>query len=185
MEELSDEALMARVVEGDRGAFRTLVERHMRVVLSLAQRIMKVPADADELAQETFLKVLMRPALFNPSKARFTTWLHRVTVNLCIDRQRTRAEHYDGEVQAEPAADLRLADLVEAGERRAALNTSLMALPVRQRTAIVLFYMQELSQREAASIMNVSEGAFESLLQRGRSSLALALRPHANPESNS
>jgi len=175
MERQTDEQLMRRVANGDHGAFSVLVDRHMRRVVSLAQSITRIRADADDIAQEAFLRVWQRPRLFDASQARFTTWLHRVTVNLCIDRGRVRAPEPLDNVPEQSMDAVSLVDLLYTAERRAAVGAALQQLSVQQRTAIALFHMQGFSQREAAAIMELSEGAFESLLQRGRRALALVL----------
>jgi len=175
MERQTDEQLMQRVAKGDHRAFSVLVDRHMRRVVSVAQNITRTRADADDIAQETFLRVWERPRLYDVSQARFTTWLHRVTVNLCIDRQRVRTPDPLDDVPEQPLDAASLVDLLYAAERRSAVSAALRELSVQQRTAIALFHMQGFSQREAAAIMELSEGAFESLLQRGRRALALVL----------
>jgi RNA polymerase sigma-70 factor (ECF subfamily) len=175
MQQPTDEELMMRVIRRDAAAFTELVERHIRRVVSLAHDIVRVAAEADEIAQETFLRLWERPQLFLPAKARFTTWLHRVTVNLCIDRKRTRRFDSLEPAPEQQAADPPLFEALHAARLRAVVNGALMALPIRQRTALVLFYMHELSQKDAAAVMEVSEGAFESLLQRARRALVSIL----------
>jgi len=179
MERQTDEQLMRQVAKGDHTAFSVLVDRHMRRVVSLAQSITGKRADADDVAQETFLRVWEQPRRFDASQARFTTWLHRVTVNLCIDRRRARTPASLDELPEQALDTASLVDLLYADEQRAAVSAALQELSVQQRTAIALFHMQGFSQREAAAIMALSEGAFESLLQRGRRALAQVLESAA------
>ncbi|MFC7688962.1 sigma-70 family RNA polymerase sigma factor [Paeniroseomonas aquatica] len=89
--ELDDAALMARAGAGDRTAFNLLVGRHGTRALRLALRVLGDPAEAEEVAQEAFLRAWQAAAGFDPARARFTTWLHRIVVNLAIDRTRRRA----------------------------------------------------------------------------------------------
>jgi RNA polymerase sigma-70 factor, ECF subfamily len=175
MDRQTDEQLMRQVAKGDHTAFSILVDRHLRRVVSVAQSITGTRTDADDIAQETFLRVWERPRLFDASQALFTTWLHRVTVNLCIDRRRVRRPGSLDEIPEQPMDTVSLVDLLYTAERRAAVGAAMLTLSVQQRTAIALFHMQGFSQREAAAIMELSEGAFESLLQRGRRALALVL----------
>ena len=84
----SDEALMAKIAEGDRGAFHALTRRHLPRILRVAARVLGNAGDAEDVAQEAFLRVWSHADRWDPEKARVTTWLHRIVVNLCIDRRR-------------------------------------------------------------------------------------------------
>src|ERR1700679_914317 len=83
-----DDTLMQRVIEGNAIAFETLVRRNMRRALAIAQGVMGNANDADEVAQEAFLRVWQHAHRWKPGRALFTTWLHRIVLNLCIDRRR-------------------------------------------------------------------------------------------------
>jgi RNA polymerase sigma-70 factor (ECF subfamily) len=167
----SDAALMALAGRGDRAAFNLLVGRHGERALRIALRILGDAAEAEEVAQEAFLRAWQAAAGFDPARARFTTWLHRIVVNQAIDRTRRRAGAPSAGLEAASAlADPRPgpeAD-AEAAEARAALAAALGALPPRQRAAIALAYEQELSGAEAAAALDVSERALEGLLRRAR-----------------
>jgi RNA polymerase sigma-70 factor (ECF subfamily) len=171
----SDEALMERIARGDHDAFGELVDRHMRRVVSLAQNVLGIAADADEVAQETFTRLWTQPGAYDPARARFTTWLHRVVVNQCIDRRRANRFEPLDETFDRASDEPPVAEFVYEEQRQAAVHAALARLPVRQRTALALFYMQDLSQREAASAMELSDSAFESLLHRARRALMLVL----------
>src|SRR5689334_19090299 len=90
MQQLTDEQLVEHVVNRNPAAFASLVDRHRPRVISLARAVTQDPIEACDIAQEMFLKLWERPQLFDSTKARFATWLHRVTVNISIDRRRTR-----------------------------------------------------------------------------------------------
>ncbi len=167
----SDAALMALAGNGDRAAFNLLVGRHGERALRVALRILGDAAEAEEVAQEAFLRAWQAAASFDPARARFTTWLHRIVVNLAIDRTRRRA----GAPSTGLEAAAELADAAPgpeadaaAAEARAALAVALGALPPRQRAAIALAYEEELSGAEAAAALEVSERALEGLLRRAR-----------------
>ncbi|WP_448207736.1 RNA polymerase sigma factor [Azospirillum sp. sgz302134] len=171
----SDDALMVRAASGEAAAFEALATRHMRRAVALAQRLTGNPSDADEIAQEAFLRVWQQAGRWEPGRARFTTWLYRIVVNLAIDRQRKPVWQ-----PLDEAADLpdRSPDAVaRIAERQTAelVERALLALPDRQRAAVVLFHQEGLSLRHAAEVMGVGEGAFESLLSRGRQALRAAL----------
>jgi RNA polymerase sigma-70 factor (ECF subfamily) len=137
-------------------------------------------ADAEEVAQEVFLRVWQQAAKWRAGEARFSTWLHRVTLNLCHDRLRRRRE-----TALEAAGDLPTgspppgADLQRAAVA-ARVQRALTGLPDRQRDAILLCHYQELGNIEAAAVLGVSIEALESLLARGRRRLRELLAEEAN-----
>ena len=84
----SDDMLMAAIAAGDQRSLRTLMERHMKSAIQLAERVLLSPGEADDVAQEAFFRVWKHAAAFDPGRARFTTWLYRIVLNLAIDRRR-------------------------------------------------------------------------------------------------
>lgn len=173
----ADDRLVARVAEGDRRAFRRLMERHMGLAIRVAQRVTGNATEADDIAQEAFLRVWTRAGAFDPARARFTTWLYRIVLNLAIDQSR-RPVHADLDTAPELVADdpSPLSTLIGREERRA-VDAAIAALPPRQRAAVTLFHMEGLSGREAAAAMDITEKAFESLLIRGRAAVKAACQP--------
>jgi RNA polymerase sigma-70 factor, ECF subfamily len=174
----SDSALIQRVAAGDHRAYAILVDRHLRPAVNMAWRVLFDRADAEEVAQEAFLRVWQHAHRWQPDGgASFRTWLNRVVVNLCIDRKR-RPGMAALEEQPEPIDpqatpfEARLAS--ETGDRVAA---ALARLPERQRAAIVLCYWEGESNIAAAEALGVSVGALESLLIRAKRSLREELTP--------
>jgi RNA polymerase sigma-70 factor (ECF subfamily) len=170
-----DDELVRRAGTGDAAAVQALVARKLRRVLSLAERMLGDAAEAEDVAQETFVKVWRNAPNWRPGAAKFDTWLHRVTLNLCYDRLRRRREKPTAEPpdtpDPGPGPDRGLM-AAAVGER---VRTAMQALPPRQREAIVLCHYQELGNIEAAGVMGVSVEALESLLSRGRRALKAAL----------
>jgi RNA polymerase sigma-70 factor (ECF subfamily) len=170
-----DDELVRRAGQGDAAAVQALVARKLRRVLSLAERMLGDAAEAEDVAQETFVRVWRNASNWRPGAAKFDTWLHRVTLNLCYDRLRRRRERPVAEPpetpDTGPAPDRGL-HAADVGRR---VNAAMQALPPRQREAIVLCHYQELGNIEAASLMGVSVEALESLLSRGRRALKVAL----------
>jgi RNA polymerase sigma-70 factor (ECF subfamily) len=175
-----DHALMMAVGRRDHQAFSRLVERHYGWALGFTDRMLGARHEAEDLVQTAFLRVWRGAAQWEPN-AKFSTWLYRVLHNLCMDRLRARrtaaSEPLDGEfVEAladeAPDGEERVLDLQRGARVRAALDR----LPIRQRAALILCYYEERSQAEAAALLGVSEGALESLLSRGRTTLKQWLR---------
>jgi RNA polymerase sigma-70 factor (ECF subfamily) len=176
-----DEALLARVASGEPAAVRALVARKLPRLLSLAQRMLGESAEAEDVAQETFVKAWKQAGAWRPGGARFDTWLHRVALNLCYDRLRRRRE-VTMEAPPErpdegPAPDRGL----EAADTARRVAAAMAALPDRQREAVTLCHYQDLSNIEAAELMGVSVEALESLLARGRRTLRAALSDMVEP----
>ncbi len=167
----SDEALMAMVGEGNHAAFTALVDRHLGRAVAVAQRVTGNHGDAQEIAQEAFLRVWTRAPQWRDTGARFTTWLYRVVVNLSIDRVRrpTMAALDSVPEPHEPKADA--LGLLEQGERTRIVGAAIAALPHRQRAALALCHYQGLSMVEAAEVLATSATAVESLLVRARRTL--------------
>jgi RNA polymerase sigma-70 factor (ECF subfamily) len=170
-----DEALLARIGRGDQAAVQALVARKLPRMLQLAQRMLNDSAEAEDIAQEVFVRAWKQAAGWTPGAAKFDTWLHRVALNLCYDRLRRRREQVMAEppeqVDTGPAPDRGLL-AADTGMR---VGAALAALPDRQREAVVLCHYQDLGNIEAASLMGISVEALESLLSRGRRALRAAL----------
>ena len=173
-----DEDLVRRVGQGDPAAIQAMVARKLPRMLALAQRMLGDAVEAEDVAQEAMLRAWRQAPGWAPGRAKFDTWLHRVALNLCYDRLRRRREIPTDAVPdrrdegAAPDRGLLAADV------GAAVNGALARLPDRQREAIVLCHYQELSNIEAAGLMDVSIEALESLLSRGRRALRQALADH-------
>lgn len=170
-----DEELLRRVGQGDPAAIQAMVARKLPRMLALAQRMLGDPVEAEDVAQEAMIRAWRQAPRWTPGKARFDTWLHRVALNLCYDRLRRRREIVTDAPPERPdegpAPDRGLL-AADVGRR---VEAALQRLPERQREAIVLCHYQELGNIEAASLMEISVEALESLLSRGRRALRQAL----------
>lgn len=176
-----DDDLMARAGGGDGAAFSRIVARHGQRVGRLAARFMGGRGEAEEIVQEAFTRLWIKARNWQPGGAQVSTWLHRVVVNLCLDRKRR-----PGTAPLEAANDVadpapRSDDLVFAGERSRRVQDAVAALPERQRAALLLCHFEDMSNVEAAAALEISVGALESLLVRARRSLRAALEDLAPP----
>ena len=170
-ERVSDDALMRRVGAGDAGAFQMLVDVHAKRPHRIAWRMLGDASEAEDVAQEAFLRLWKDAPRWNAQGSGVGAWLARVATNLCLDRLRRRARLSDEEVpdRADPAP---LADeAIGAGQDRTRVRVALDALPERQRAAVVLTYYEDLPNAEAAAVLDMNIKAFESLLLRARHAL--------------
>ncbi|MDO8838471.1 MAG: RNA polymerase sigma factor [Parvibaculum sp.] len=167
----SDDDLVAAVARGDEQACRLLMERHLPRMVALARRMLGNRADAEDVAQEVFLRVWTHAERWQPGRAQFGTWLHRVATNLCLDRLRKRRPENIDDIPEPVSGDPRPDENLERRELAERVEAALQALPERQRLAIVLSHFQGLSNIEAAEILEVSVEAVESLLGRARRQL--------------
>lgn len=180
--EASDDDLLRWSGMGDRDAFDQIVLRHGPYALRTACRLTRNVEAAEDLVQDAFVRAWSHARNFDGSRARFTTWLYRVIVNLSIDLTRRKQleplpEGFDMADDG-PSAESRL----EAMQERLALVTALQAVPPRQRAAMALVYDEGLSGAEAARRMGLSAKAVERLLARGRALLRETLGRDARAE---
>lgn len=173
----SDTDLLVRAGRGEDRAFNLLVHAHGGFVHSLALRYLQNRADAEDVAQAVFLSLWKAAPGWRPEAA-LRTWLYRVTVNKCIDRARRARRWRWFKSDAAEAFEASLPDplpgaaaKLEAASELSRVRRAMAELAPRQRMALVLVAEQELSVPEAAGIMNVSPGALEQLLVRGRKTL--------------
>ncbi|MFV2035513.1 MAG: RNA polymerase sigma factor [Halocynthiibacter sp.] len=167
----TDDDLVAAMAGGEGAALAVLLDRHGGRIAALARRMLGPGGDADEIVQETFLRLWSRAAIWQPGRAKLSTWLHRVAANLAIDRLRKSAsvglDEAPEPIDHRPLPDAGLA----SQEASILIDRALAELAPRQRLAITLCHHSELSNIEAAEIMGISVEAIESLLARGRQGL--------------
>ncbi|MEX0759352.1 MAG: RNA polymerase sigma factor, partial [Tistlia sp.] len=163
----ADAALVRAVAAGDARASRRLLEHHLDRVVGLSYRLLGERAAAEDVAQDTFLRLWSRADRWRP-EARLDTWLYTVARNLCLDRLRKSGRQSDAPppdvADPAPSAERQLSEAQTA--RRVAREIA--ALPERQKSAIALVHEEGLSNIEAAEILGVSVDALESLLARAR-----------------
>jgi RNA polymerase sigma-70 factor, ECF subfamily len=168
--------LLARVAAGESEAFRGLVDRHLPTVLAIARRMLRDDAEAEDVAQETMLRLWRNAAGLELGPHGVRPWLRRVASNLCIDRVRARRNtSVVEEVPEESAPPTQVRHLAER-ELGVRVDAALQALPERQRLAITLFHYEGMSQVEVGEVLGISDEAVESLLARARRALKVALK---------
>ena len=173
----SDEFLARRAQAGDIDAFATLVERYQRTVVSLAYRMLDDAQEAEDVAQDVFIRAYQSLGRFDPSR-RFFSWLYSIAVNRCLS---VRARPQPGSLADE--AELALPDLgfspeqhATHGETRAAIQRAIAALPEHERALVALHYGADLSYEEIAATMQLPLSTVKTRLFRARRRLAGLLK---------
>ncbi|MCF7667674.1 MAG: sigma-70 family RNA polymerase sigma factor [Akkermansiaceae bacterium] len=183
-----DFALMKRIACGDESAFRALLERHQDSVVGTVAKMLGNPSDAEDIAQQVFLRVWQHAKSYRPD-AKFTTYLFTITRNLVFNETRRRSRKKeipldtgDSSGNHEPGDDPHRqpdASLLEA-ELRIAVDQAITSLPETQRLAVILRRYENLSYEEIAVVLDLSVSAVKSQLFRARSSLREALAGYLN-----
>ena len=162
---------MHMINQGNRDAFTCLLTRHIKPVHAHVYRFFQDQALADDISQETFLRVWSKSHTWRGGKVKLTTWLHRITHNLCIDQLRKNKPNDELDEDKLVAQQASLDEQLEQLEVSKQVQLALMRLPVSQRSALILCQFQGLTNKEAASILQTSVRALESLLARARRTL--------------
>jgi RNA polymerase sigma-70 factor (ECF subfamily) len=183
-EDAEDIRLMELIGAGEEAAFEQLVERHQRLVIGTVGRMLGSGSDAEDIAQQVFVRVWKNAKRYEP-RAKFTTWLLKITRNLVFNELRRRSRHPQVPLQSEsdeeerPLKDEQAvapdASLLEQ-ELQQAVDAAIANLPETQRMAVVLRRYEELSYEEIAEALDQSVSAVKSLLFRARTELRVSLQ---------
>jgi RNA polymerase sigma-70 factor (ECF subfamily) len=172
------DALLVAFANGDRTAGQAIVAHLGPRLFGYAARVLGDRTEAEDVVQDALMRLWKIAPDWRQGDAKVSTWAYRVTVNLCTDRLRRRATRGQVELDsvAEPEADqLSVVERMTERDRAEALERALETLPDRQRQAVVLRNLEELSNPEIAEIMDISVEAVESLTARGKRALKAAL----------
>lgn len=177
---MADETAVRKTQQGDRDAFRILVERHSRTVYRLAYRMTNNENDAEDLVQETFLRAWKQIGNFD-GRAAFGTWLHRICANCALDRLRSRQRkqevqpdvEWDRNASHEPDPER----LAASAQISAALLPALDRLTGMERTAFVLRHHEGMGIEEISRVLQVQRGAAKNTIFRAVQKLRRALEP--------
>lgn len=186
-----DVALMARISTGDQAAFAELVERHQQRVLNIVYRYLGRESEAEDIAQEAFLRVYRASSRYQPT-ARFTTWLFQIVANLCLNTRRNRSrkpvhlvsgqpDDEDGYDPLNSAPDTRHDEVGSGAERDemgALVREVLQEIPDKQRMALVLAHYEGAGYQEIGEALDMNANAAKQLCHRARESMRKKLDPH-------
>lgn len=175
-----------QVLKGDQNAYAEIVEIYKDKVFQLCYRMLGNRHEAEDMAQEAFIRAYVNIASFNIN-LKFSTWLYRIATNLCIDRIRKKKPDYylDAEVSGTdgltmysqiPADTTLPEDEVESMELQGIIQREISRLPEKYRSVIVLKYIEELSLNEISEILDMPLGTVKTRIHRGREALRQQLR---------
>ena len=184
--ELTDERLVQSVLEGDRDAFGSLVERYKKGIAAFIGASVRQPADVADLAQETFLRAYAHLGTFNPDLGRFSTWLYHIARNVVrtfLGRAQKRPAAADlpedqtlENVLPDVSIDADPTGAVLRAEAESEVRAALAELPERTRTVLALRYYDNMEYQTIATTMGLSLGNVKTLIHRGKLALAHKLR---------
>ncbi len=181
MAPLDDSTMMKKLAQGDRQALRDLYERHAEFVYRIAYLFLGNEADARDITQSVFIKMMESANRYQP-EAKLTTWIYRIVVNRCLNHQSSasrRLRMFLSEKELARISDseeIRPDRIVERAEQHARLQAAMRKLPRRQRMALILSRFEGQCYKEIASVLGCSTKSVESLLVRARQSLFKNLR---------
>ena len=183
---MTDSEIIGQIIKGDKEKFRLLVEKYQQMVFRTCMGFVHDRDDADDLSQEVFINAYQSLAGFK-AESSFSTWIYRIAVNASLNRIRKSSKNFilqrlDALAgKKEPAVNITDSEdpehIVIRDEHARWLQKAIDSLPENQQTAIVLSKYDDLSQKEIAEVMNISEGAVEALLQRAKKNLRKKLIP--------
>jgi len=188
LDSAGDAAIMLRVAAGDESGFNYLVEKYHRAMIHFLSRMVREQAIAEELAQEVFLRVYRSRESYR-AEAKFTTWLYRIATNLAVNYARDTRHERAAQTLYLDAADEETGTTPDVAddeptveerlmreERMAAIRMHVMALPERQRMAVLMHKYQGMDYRQIGEVLKLSESATKSLLFRAYQTLRDKLR---------
>jgi RNA polymerase sigma-70 factor (ECF subfamily) len=175
-----DTKLMLKFAKGDASAFEQILKKYKKLVINIAYRFIQDRIEAEDIAQEVFLRVYESAKRYKP-KAKFSTWIYKITLNVCLNKLRSKKhlqtislnkpKEIPDPTYIHPFINL------EKKELNQLIKEAIDSLPINQRIAVILQKYQGLSYREISKIMGCSTSAVDSLLQRAKQNLKRKLTP--------
>jgi len=186
MDKLSDQHFINLVIGGDTRAFAVLVDRYKNLVFTLSVKMLQSQEEAEEAAQDTFVKVYKSLEKFK-SESKFSTWLYKVTYNTCLDRLKSKKRNIshvsvDDFKEKDVISLTNVLDTIEIRERKQMIQKCLDQLPAEDRFLLTLYYFQENSLKEISKIMGINENSLKIRLYRSRIKIAGILKTKLEPQ---
>ena len=182
----NDQILINQIVEGDTNSFTILVDRYKDLVFTLALRMLKNREEAEEVAQDTFIKTYKSLEKFK-GDSKFSTWIYRVAYNSCLDRIKKNKKHLN-DVEINEFTEHQVVsidnalDKMEIKEREDAIQKCIETLPSEESFLLTLYYFDDLSLEEISKIVGITANSIKVKLFRSRKKLATILKSQLEPE---
>jgi RNA polymerase sigma factor (sigma-70 family) len=186
MDNADDQYYIRMVRDGDTNAFAALVDRYKDMVFTLSLKMLKNREEAEEMSQDTFVKIYKSLGKFN-AESKFSTWMYKVAFNTCLDRlkKNKRSQPFTGlnEFTDQEAISLiNVLDSIEERERKQMIQHCLQGLPGEDNFLLTLYYFEEHSVDEIAKIIGINPSNVKIRLYRSRKKLAVLLKDRLEPE---
>jgi RNA polymerase sigma factor (sigma-70 family) len=187
MDNVDDQHYIHLVREGDTNAFAVLVNRYKDMVFTLSLKMLKDREEAEEIAQDTFLKIYKSLSKFN-GESKFSTWIYKVAFNTCLDRLKKNKRlqpvaGMDAFTGQEVISLMNVLDSIEERERKQMIQDCLHGLPGEDSFLLTLYYFEEQSVEEIAKIIGINPNNVKIRLYRSRKKLAALLKDRLEPEN--
>jgi RNA polymerase sigma-70 factor (ECF subfamily) len=170
-----EKRLMERIARGDASAFRRFVEAHQRSILDLGRRLLRDPAEADDLCQEVCLQVLRKASSFR-GEGSLRGWVIRIATNRALNLLRKARPPSVESPNGKPGPTPAPPSILEREEKARAVREAVASLPERQRAAVILLRYERLTYREIARVLDCGLPATVSLIHRAHETLREKLR---------
>jgi RNA polymerase sigma factor (sigma-70 family) len=186
MDNVDDQHYIRLLKEGDTNAFAVLVNRYKDMVFTLSLKMLKDREEAEEIAQDTFLKIYKSFSKFN-GESKFSTWIYKVAFNTCLDRLKRNKRlqpvaGMDAFTGQEVISLMNVLDSIEERERKQMIQDCLRGLPGEDSFLLTLYYFEEHPLEEIAKIIGINPNNAKIRLYRSRKKLAVLLKDRLEPE---
>ncbi|WP_163409236.1 RNA polymerase sigma factor [Flavobacterium ajazii] len=186
MSTISDQHYIDRILQGETNSFAVLVDRYKDMIFTLALKMVKNREEAEEVAQDTFIKIYNSLSKFK-GDSKFSTWIYKIAYNTCLDRlKKNKKENLNISIDEFSAHLIKTMEnalsALEEKERKQTIQNSLNLLPSEENFLLTLFYFEDQSLEEIGKIMNINANNVKVKLFRSRQKLAVILRQQLEPE---
>jgi RNA polymerase sigma-70 factor (ECF subfamily) len=186
MSAISDQHYIDKILRGETNAFTALVDRYKDMIFSLSLKMLKNREEAEEVAQDTFIKIFNSLSKFK-GDSKFSTWIYKIAYNTCLDRLRkNKKEDLNISIDEFSAHLIKTMDnalsALEDKERKQTIQNCLNLLPGDENFLLTLFYFEEQSLEEIGKIMSINANNVKVKLFRSRQKLAVILKKQLEPE---
>lgn len=185
MKDITDQACIAKILDGETHLFRILVNRYKNMVYSLTLKIVKNGPQAEETAMDIFMKAFDKLSTFK-GNSKFSTWLYRIAYNSCLDQVKKKKQHHISIEDIHPNAFMETENaftvLVDR-DKKNAINACLEKLPVDDNFLLTLYYHEEQTLAEIAVVLGLKPNNVKVKLHRARKKLLLVMNEQLSPET--